>query len=281
MTLQQHYVTGGSDTRIYVESSGDPAQPAIIYVHGFGQSRLVWNRQFYSDLAAQFYQVRIDLRGHGNSAKPVAESAYQEGQNWADDIQAVINELGLHKPVVVGSSYGGLIMTDYLRIYGQDRLGGIVYVGAGSETGTREAGAMLGAEFMQLGAPMLAGTMAESIPAIQRYIELSTLEPMSAEDLYMFIGFNAIVPQYVRQGMLLRQFSSDEVLRKVQVPVLIIHGADDQVVLPAFADFIAERIPHAQKAIYPSCGHLPFFEHPERFNADIAAFVRTVHGGTS
>ena len=271
-----HTITGGSGTQIYIETMGNPANPAVIYLHGYAQSRLAWRHQFTPEMAESIFQVRVDMRGHGNSEKPEGLELYQDGKNWADDVQAIITTLGLQKPVLAGSSYGGLVITNYLEHYGQDHIGGLIYVGAGTETGSREAGALLGAEFMELGAPMLSGDMAVAIPAIKRYIEISTQTPLPQDELFMFMGFNAIVPLHVRQGMLMRQFSSDEVLRTVKLPVMIIHGAEDRVVLPGFADFIVERIPHADKRLYADCGHFPFIEFAAQFNADVAGFVTGV-----
>ena len=56
-------------------------------------------------------------------------------------------------------------------------------------------------------------------------------------------------------------------------PVLIAHGLDDEVVLPAMSKHHAELIPHAKTSYYEGIGHSPFLEDPERFNAELLAFA--------
>jgi pimeloyl-ACP methyl ester carboxylesterase len=58
----------------------------------FSQSNLSWSRQVKSDLAKEFRIVTFDLRGHGNSDKPLVPEAYRESRRWADDIDAIIKQ---------------------------------------------------------------------------------------------------------------------------------------------------------------------------------------------
>src|SRR5947209_11628864 len=74
-------------------------------------------------------RVSFDNRGHGMSDKPLNPDAYAEGRLWADDLAVVIETTRLERPVLVASSYGGYIVTDYLRAYGQADIAGINLVG--------------------------------------------------------------------------------------------------------------------------------------------------------
>ena len=66
--------------------------------------------------------MAYDLRGHGMSQAPLEPEHYTNGQLWADDLAAIIEQLRLDRPVLVGWSYGGFIICDYLRAHGQDRI---------------------------------------------------------------------------------------------------------------------------------------------------------------
>src|SRR5256712_3945150 len=101
------YVQGAGGTRLFVEEIGDRARPSILWLHGYCQCRLSWDKQFESDLTKQFHLVRMDIRGHGLSDKLSDPEAFTDGKNWADDIHAVITALQLKKPVMCGWSYGG------------------------------------------------------------------------------------------------------------------------------------------------------------------------------
>jgi len=135
------YVEGAGGTKLFVEENGDPTRPTILWIHGYCQSRLSWDRQFENEeLASKFHMVRLDLRGHGLSDKPNDPAVFQDGKIWADDIQAVISALRLNKPILAGWSYGGFIICDYIRHYGQDNLGaerGVVGTGRLGARGPR------------------------------------------------------------------------------------------------------------------------------------------------
>ena len=59
--------------------------------------------------------VAVDLRGHGMSEMPLEAEQYVDGDKWADDVAAIIDQLTLDKPMVVGWSYGGFVILDYPR----------------------------------------------------------------------------------------------------------------------------------------------------------------------
>jgi pimeloyl-ACP methyl ester carboxylesterase len=100
-------VTTPDGVRISAQEWGNPQGPEILLIHGFSQSHLSWLRQVRSDLAREFRMVTYDARGHGYSDKPAAPEYYKEARRWADEVQAVIDQVGLRKPVLVGWSYGG------------------------------------------------------------------------------------------------------------------------------------------------------------------------------
>ena len=62
------------------------------------------------------------MRGHGNSDKPLEPQMYKDSKAWANEVQAVIDAAGLKRPVLVGWSYGGRVIGDYLTIHGAARL---------------------------------------------------------------------------------------------------------------------------------------------------------------
>jgi non-heme chloroperoxidase len=110
---------------ISAQDWGNPSGPEILFIHGFSQASLSWQRQVESDLAKEFRVVTYDLRGHGNSDKPFEPEKYKESKAWADEVQAIIDAARLRRPVLVGWSYGGRVIADYLRIHGPARLAGL------------------------------------------------------------------------------------------------------------------------------------------------------------
>src|SRR5712691_10736427 len=90
---------------IAAQEWGNPSGPEILFIHGFSQASLSWQRQVESELAKEFRMVTYDLRGHGSSDKPLEPEKYKESKAWADEVQAVIDATKLKRPVMVGWSY--------------------------------------------------------------------------------------------------------------------------------------------------------------------------------
>jgi non-heme chloroperoxidase len=272
------YVEGAGGTRLFVEENGDSTRPTILWIHGYCQSRLSWDSQFENEeLASRFHLVRLDLRGHGLSDKPTDPAAFQDGKIWADDIQAVINALRLNKPILAGWSYGGFIICDYIRHYGQDNLGGLIFVAAATEIGRDEANALLGAEFLQLVPGFFSTDYATGSAALQQFMGMATYEELDPHTFYYLVGFNSVTLPASRQGMFMRELDNGAVMQTITVPSLIIQGRDDRIVLSASSDNIARHIPRVSRVDYDHCGHVPFVEAAEQFNRDVAAFMQRVH----
>lgn len=272
--VMEYRVEGGNGVKLYVEENGNKRGRPIVFFHGFSQNHLVWLKQTESELAEEFRLITVDLRGHGRSEKP--RDGYGHARSWADDVHGIVSTLELDRPVLVGWSYGGLVLCDYLRYYGQEAISGLVLVGAVTRTGIKESFPELGSEFLALVRPSFSDSVTDSQPVFEKLIELSTNAKLSQEEFYLFLGFNGAVPPFVREGMMKRKLSNDDLFPTIQKPVSIVHGEDDRVVLPAAAERHARLIPGAQLKLYPGCGHSPFWEDPQQFNRDLRDFVKSI-----
>ena len=277
-TYNGRYVEGAVGTKLFVEENGDPTRPTILWIHGYCQCRLSWDRQFENEeLASKFHMVRMDLRGHGLSDKPTDSAVFQDSKIWADDIQAVISSLRLNKPILAGWSYGGFIICDYIRHYGQANLGGIIFVAAATEIGRDEANTLLGADFLQLVPGFFSTDYAEGSAALQQFMGMATYEELDPHTFYYLVGFNSVTLPASRQGMFMRELDNGALMQTITVPSLIVQGKDDRIVLPASSDNIARHVSHVSRVDYDHCGHVPFVEVAEQFNRDVATFMERVH----
>lgn len=250
---------------------GNPCGPEIVFIHGFSQSNLSWSRQVKSDLAKEFRMVTFDLRGHGNSDKPLVAEAYRESQRWADDIDAVIRQVGLRKPVLAGWSYGGRVVCDYLTHYGDGGIAGLSYVAATTTTKPGVFGP--GSRFL---AAMASEDLATNIEATQKFLVSCFETQPSPEDMATALAYSMMVPPKVRGLLSGRPADYDDVLGRVRVPVLVTQGREDQVVLPAMSEHTLSVIKHAKGVFHDGVGHSLFYEVPDRFNADLTVFLRSV-----
>lgn len=265
-----HTVKSADGVTLAVQEWGNPSGPEILFIHGFSQASLSWSRQVTSELAREFRMVTFDLRGHGNSDKPLVPEAYRESRRWADDIDAIIKQVGLRKPVLVGWSYGGRVMNDYLTHYGDGGIAGLNYVAA---TSTAKPG-VLGVGLKLIPA-MTSEDLAVNIETTKKFLVACFKTQPSAEDMATALAYNMMVPAKVRGFLGGRPANYEDVLVKIKVPVLVTQGREDQLVLPAMSEHTLSLVKHAKGVFYDGVGHSPFYEVTDRFNADLATFVRS------
>ena len=273
--MRTHSVIGGGALKLHVQETGNPDGKPILFIHGFSQCRLVWNKQLYSDLESDFRLVAMDLRGHGLSDK--APDVYGEPTLWADDIQAVITTLHLNRPVLAGWSYGGIVMSDYIASYGEDHVAGTCWISAVSRLGEpllREG--FLGPGFLELVPAFFSHNSGESVVALEKFVRLCVHDEPIPEDLYFFLGFNTIVPAHVRRGLFARNISNDAIIQNIRKPMVLIYGEHDRIARPDMCMHIARLARHAKVSCYSNVGHAPFWEAPQRFNRELREFTESV-----
>jgi pimeloyl-ACP methyl ester carboxylesterase len=270
-----HTVQGGGGLALHVEETGNPAGRPILFLHGLSQCRLSWNRQLHSDLARDFRLVAMDLRGHGWSEKP--RDAYGDARLWADDVHAVITTLGLDLPILCGWSYGGIVISDYVRFYGENAIAATNWVGAISRLGEPIlSSGFIGAEFPTLAPGLFTENVEESAATLERFIRLCFHGEAPPEDLYFFLGFNTMVPPHVRLGLFSRTLDNEDVIKTMRKPMLLSYGERDAIVLPAMGRHLAKIVPHARLSLYPDVGHAPSWEAPERFNRELRELAESI-----
>ena len=259
-----HKVTGGGGAQLHVVESGSEEGRPILYIHGFSQCWLAWSRQMNSDLAQDHRLVAMDIRGHGLSDKPL--QGYDDSKLWADDVNAVIETLSLDPPILCGWSYGGLVILDYIRLFGEDRIGGIHFVDPLTELGSEDAIAVLTPEVLGLIPGFFSTDVKESVNTFEAFFRLCFAREPAAEDLFLMLGYNVSVPPAVRQALFSRTVNNDDILLKIQKPVLITHGANDAVVKPAAANKLKTFMSHAEVQMMENAGHAPFWDDAADFN---------------
>jgi non-heme chloroperoxidase len=282
-------VTGGSGTKIAVYDTGNRNGKPLLFIHGFMQSHQSWVKQFTdSALKDKYRMVAMDMRGHGESQKPALPSDYQRPSDWADDVNAVITELGLAKPVVSGWSYGGFVIGDYLKKYGDGALGGIHFVGAAVDftrgdpsvkpphfgDGIVHVNGSAGIDITRNNAPITDPAVIRN--HVREFVRACFAIQPSTQDFESIVLQNLAVPMAARQGLITRpvvDMDFSGTLRKIKVPVLITHGRKERLVLPTHAEYIKSLIPQAQLSLYDNSGHAPFAEEAARFNSELMKFV--------
>lgn len=265
-----HFLTGSGGTRIAVRTAGDPNGRPVVFVHGWARSGADWAAQLADPALRRFHLIAPDLRGHGESDVP--EWGYDAPAVWAADLGAVLDLAGAPS-VLVGSSYGGLVITDYLRERGETGVAGVVLAGALTEIGPGQPGGAIG--------PLMAAGMRDylsadpgvAVPALTAFTFGLTAEPADGAVIQRRLGEFLRVPPHIRKALFRRSLSSADVLAGLTVPVLVIHGTADTVIDPSAAEYAAGKIPNASLRWFVDVGHLPFAERVEEFDTALDEFA--------
>ena len=231
----------------------------LVFVHGFPLSRECWQPQIES-LSALRRTIALDLRGFGESG---ATSGTTTMDRFADDIAALLGDLDAGPAVLVGHSMGGYVALAFARRHAE-LLRGLVLVAtrAGQDSpeaaaGRRATAEKVGAE----GARLVIDAMAPKM-----------LAP-GHEDADMKAAVRGFMEPSSRDGVIgallgmAERPDSTPLLGQIEVPTLVVTGADDLVIDPAESQTMAQAIPGSQLHVIPDAGHLVAYEQAEAFNA--------------
>lgn len=269
--MKSYHIPGGSNTMLFVEECGNPLGIPVLFVHGVSQSRLSWTKQMKSPSLKHLRLIFFDLRGHGLSDKPY--HGYHDESNWANDINAIISYLNLNRTVLVGWSYGGKVVCDYIRLYGEDNVSGINLVAAGTSAGI-SGGSYYTADSQAVIPKLISTDALESSNTLQKFVKLLFYVEPSTEDFYFTLGYNTVVPPYVREAVVTRAASYEDILSKMKIPVLLTHGLQDKILNPSQTVYNSKLILNSTVSFYEGTGHSPFWEKPHRFNCELETFVK-------
>jgi non-heme chloroperoxidase len=256
---------------------GNPAAPAIVFVHGFGQCHLSWLPQLRSKLAQDFHLITYDLRGHGESAKPLDRASYHTNRLWADDLLAVMDGAGVQRAVLVAWSFGGRTALDVLDLYGEDRFAGLNLIGAN----ILDAPEFRGTGSLPLRPLMASDDLSVSIPAVRAFLRLCFTILPDGDTLEEILAYNMVVPPSVRGMLHGRTLQPESMLAALKLPVLVTIGERDALAPLAGARRVAAIIKGADLSVYDGIGHSPFYEAADRFNAELHAFATRAFAGWS
>jgi pimeloyl-ACP methyl ester carboxylesterase len=246
---------------IYYEDhgSGEP----VLLTHGYGSTSAMWVPQV--DALTQGRRlITWDMRGHGGTDSPEEQSAYSEAQT-IEDMAALLRHLGVERAVIGGLSLGGYMSLAF-NLAHPEMVTALILCDTGpgyrnpkgreawNETAFKRA-----ERFEERGLEALG-----SSPEVQAVRS----RHRSAEGLAK-----------AARGML-AQFDSRviESLEGIDVPTLIIVGANDTPFL-AGTDYMAAKIPNAQKVVIPDAGHASNIDQPEAFNEAVLEFLGEVGNG--
>lgn len=268
-------VLSADGTSIVYRVEGPEQGRPLVLLHGWAGNLRCWGRA--GDLLAQTFRViAVDLRGHGYSGAP--ETGYDDPKNWADDVRAVLAGEGITAgAVLLGWSYGGIALTDYLATYGTKAIAGIVYTGSLSGIGKGVPGAEPGPAMQKAIPDVFEESAGRAMRGFAAFGNANTgTGHDKGGDAQRLYGISLSTLPRVRKALFYRTVDNTETLRDLDIPVFVQHGTADPVVPIDSGRYIADIAPKSTTSFWQDAQHGLFIEDPERFVAEVAAFVDTL-----
>jgi pimeloyl-ACP methyl ester carboxylesterase len=240
--------------KIYYEVHGDG--PPLLLTHGYSSTSAMWRGQI--DALSKHHRLALwDMRGHGQSDYPDDPSAYSEALTVAD-MAALLDEVGAKQAIIGGLSLGGYMSLAFHRAY-PERVRALLIIDTGpgfKKDDAREAwnkrAHETGDRFEREGLAVLQSQSRER----------SSVSHRDASGLAR-----------AARGMLTqRDARVIEELPNIKVPALVVVGADDTPFLAA-SDYMAAKIPGAQKVVVPAAGHAVNIDQPQAFIDAVLPFL--------
>lgn len=242
-----------------------------VFVHGIAQSKTTWESVLAGPLSGNHRLVAIDLRGHGSSDKPSDAGTFARSR-LAHDLAAVIANLRLERPIVVASSFGGVVVGEYLRQYGETALGGIVYVAGAVRTG-RDARELFGPVMLDHARALIAEDSATYSAGSRAFLQGCSAFPLPSKTFERAVEEMLLVPAHVRRALLSGGEDYRHEISRTTLPMATIHGERDAVVLPAMSELIGGLRAGIKHRSLPNVGHIPWLEDPPAFHEALRSVV--------
>ena len=272
------FITTPDATEIFYKDWGR-GQP-IVFHHGWPLSADDWDAQMMFFLAQGYRVIAHDRRGHGRSSQTASG---HEMDTYAADVAALAKHLDLREAIHVGHSTGGGEVTRYVAQHGRGRVAKAVLIGAVPPI-------MVKSERNPGGTPI------EVFDGFRSALVANRAQLFRDIPEGPFYGFNrpgakvsqGIIDNWWRQGMTgaanahyecIKAFSETdftEDLKSIDVPVLVMHGDDDQIVPIADSALLSAKIiKRGALKVYPGLPHGMCTTHPEVINRDLLAFIKS------
>jgi pimeloyl-ACP methyl ester carboxylesterase len=266
------YVTVSDGTPIYYTDHG--SGPVLVLLQGLMLTADgFWTRNI-EELAKSCRVIAIDHRSHGQSGKPYGPHSIRQ---CADDLKEVMDALNLKDVTLSGVAFGAMVMLEYMRHYGSERLAKLAIIEAQVRLTNAEGWEhpTFGDFPAEAGAGFLEACR-QSRDALTGFLAGAFGTPPPDDEMARMQAQAWLTPtraaiEFV-EDMIAADYRAD--LARIDLPTLLIYGRRNNIPIPTeIGRWIAGQIPGARLERFEDCGHSPFYESPDRFNACLAGFL--------
>lgn len=254
---------------IHVVQSGPPSAPTVVLVHGLAASTACWEPVLPA--LRDLHVVRVDLLGHGRSAKPVDGYGIAE---QACRIGAVLDDLDVRRAILVGHSTGGMVATS-LAEQRRDLVAAIALIDTGPRTDAF-IGESLVSRLLSVPVvgPLIWRLRTDNVirgAAATAFTRKVTIPDQIITDV-KGMTYRSFTATFTMSHAFLRERPVPDRLAKLGLPVLVIFGSQDRRWQPSSAQDY-RRVPQARIEILNGVGHTPMLEDPDTTAALLRGFA--------
>ena len=263
--------------RVHYQEAGDVNAPALVLIHGFASSTLVWSKVFLHLARSGYRVIAVDLLGYGYSAKPRNGEYTISGQ--AKLLIRLLDYLGIPRAIFVGSSYGGAVAATCALDH-PDRVQKLILVGPVNNnrpltfTLMRLFGSPV---FGDVVSPLLIGSRRLLRRRMKRVYDRHAwvLDERRVEARHLPLRASGTQRAIIRT---VRGWDAERISREAHLisqPTLLLWGENDLEIPLADGERLHAAIPDSRLIVFLNCGHLPHEEYPEAFTNVVIDFCKT------
>ena len=241
---------------------------AVVLLHGFPFDRSMWREQSQF-LGETCRVIAPDLRGQGET--PLGDVTLTMGE-MAEDVAALLDELRVESVVLGALSMGGYVAFEFFRKF-PERVRALVLADtrpqADTEDGRREREENAQRALKEGMAPIVESMLPKLLSDATRESRPDVVERVRA----MMLGTEPEGAAAALRAMAVRR-DQTELLPSINVPTLLVVGAEDSITPPADAESMSAKIEGSRLVVVEGAGHLSNVERPEEFNRALVEFLR-------
>lgn len=264
--------------RVHYQEAGDTNAPALVLIHGFASSTLVWSKVFLRLAAAGFRVIAIDMLGFGYSGKPRNGEYTIAGQ--ANLLVGLLDRLKIKRATLVGSSYGGAVAATCALDYAQrvDRLVLIGTVNNNRPLNYKLMRVFSSRVFGDVVSPLLIGSRSLLRRRMKRVYDRHewVLDERRVDARHLPLRASGTQRAIIRT---VRCWDAERISRDahlIKQPTLLLWGENDIEIPLADGERLHDQIPGSRLIVFLNCGHIPHEEYPEEFTNVVADFVTQI-----
>jgi pimeloyl-ACP methyl ester carboxylesterase len=264
--------------RVHHQDAGPDDGPVILLIHGFCASTLVWSEVFLPLASAGFRVIAVDLLGHGFSDKPRDGEYTIEAQ--ARMVLHLMDQLGIERATLAGSSYGGAIAASLALDY-PERVGKLVLVGSVINNEAKKQ------PLLRLASAPFVGNIISPLILDSRWMVRRRLKKIFSEGARQLFDERRMEARHLPLKAASAQYAILQSLRRwkaerieqeahlIMQPALLIWGEQDVDTPLRLGERLHDAMPDARLIVFRKCGHLPQEEYPREFTELVTGFIRS------